>query len=274
MVGETSSSEGEPAPTAALNTPDVAGMLNRADIILTHGGILPGAVIRWFTGSYWDHAAMVFVLSDAASGSPQGYQRTFILEAEWYGIDIHPVGKYLCKENQDMVILRFPGSALPPERRVEFLQRVRGFTLQEIDAVYGYGTILRIAERILGPLGWVLKPLIRAIRVVSSLHRKKAINDFICSGVVQYAYYRACFGEGPEAGEPWDSFFQDAQHRQNLIVNRDMREAFDPDATFHAVSEQLKLTTPADFSLAARAGLLDCVAERVKRVWREELTRE
>ena len=279
MVRETSNNEPEPAPTAALTTAEVACMLNRADIILTRGGGLVSRVIQRFTGSHWNHAAMVFVLSDAASGSQQGYQSTFILEAEAQGIDVHPIDKYLYREHRDMVLLRFPDSILgfpessdPAKQRRAFRRRVRGFAFEEIDATYAYGTFLRVGEKILGPLGCLLKPAIRAVKVAGSFDRKKAINAFVCSGVVQYAYYRACYGADAGSGAFWNDFFQQGDNRGNLIVNAEMRAAFDPSATFDAVAEQLKLTTPADFARAAQANLLECVAERVKGVWRRELT--
>ncbi|MGQ9572931.1 MAG: YiiX/YebB-like N1pC/P60 family cysteine hydrolase [Dehalococcoidia bacterium] len=271
MVGKIGRNDPELLPTTALTNGQVANMLNRADIVLTHGCGLPDRVIRWFTKSYWNHAAIVFVLSDKASGSEQGYQRTFILEAEASaGVDIHPIDKYLNSKHQDMVILRFPALALPPDRRLEFLRRVRGFALEQIDAAYGYGTILQIVGRVLGPVDWLLKPIIRAIKIVVS--RRKAINDFICSGVIQYAYYRACFGADLDKGDLWDPFFQDAQNRRNLIVNPNAQAVFDAQPSFDAVAEELKLTIPADFSRAAKAGLLECVAERVKGVWGEQLT--
>lgn len=277
MVAESRDSERESRLrselTDALTTEEVAGLLNRADIVLTRGGGLASAVIRQFTQSYWNHAAIVFVLSDLASGSHQGYQRTFILEAESHGVDIHPIDKYLRNETQDMIILRFPDSSLPPERRVDFLRRVRGFALEEIDAVYGYGTILRIAERILGPIGWSLKPIIRGAKIAARFNREKAINDFVCSGVVQYAHLRACYREDPATGEFWDPFFECVENRRNLIVGGKLRAAFEPGASFHTLAEQLKMTTPADFSRATEDSVLECLAERVKGLWRRWRTK-
>jgi len=275
MGGETSSNQPESAPTGALTSKDVEAKLNRADIILTRGGGLSSYVIRRFTQSYWNHAALVFVLSDKASGSeqPQGYQSTFILEAEPQGVDAHPIDKYLYNEHQDMVILRFPDSALPADCRVDFLRRVRGFALEEIDAVYSYSTLLRVAEKILGPLGWILKPVIRAARVVGSFNRKKAINAFVCSGVVQYAYYRACRRADPDDGTRWDAFFEDEKNLENLIVSPDIRAAVDHQALLRTIRERLELTTPADFSRAVGDNRLECVAERIKGVWQTQLTR-
>jgi hypothetical protein len=278
MGRETGSNEPQSAQAAAPTSKQVAVELKRADIILTHGGGPVSSTIRRFTGSHWNHVAMVFVLSDAASGTHQGYHSTFILEAEAQGVDVHPIDKYLYEDKQDMVVLRFPDSILAfpespdsEEHRRDFRRRVRGFAFEEIDATYAYGTFLKVGEKILGPLGWLLKPAIRAVKVLA-FNSRKSINDFVCSGVVQYAYYRACYGAATDDGTRWDDFFQDAQNVRNLIVNAEMRAAFDPSATFDAVAEQLKLTTPADFARAAQDGLLQCVAERVKGVWGRQLT--
>ncbi len=294
MGRETGSNEPQSVPAGALTSEDVETMLNRADIILTHGGGLVSRVIRRFTRSYWNHAAIVFVLSDEAKASrgeqPQGYQSTFILEAEPQGVDAHSIDKYLYEEKQDMVILRFPDSILgfpespqPAARCDEFMRRVRGFALEEIDAGYGYRDVVRVAlrkgekiQRRLGrlfrPLGRLFRPAIGAIKV-AGFNRNEAVNEFVCSGVVQYAYYRACRGVDPDDGTWWDPFFQNAQNVGNLIVNAEMRAAFDPSATFDAVAEQLKLTTPADFARAAQDNLLECVAERVNGTWGKQLTK-
>ena len=284
MVRETTRSEPESpqgkVAAARLTDPDVLGMLNRADIILTHGRSLTDWVIRWGTRSYWNHVAIVFLLKDMA----QGYLRTFVLESVApEGVDIHPIdkylvtehsdGKHLVKKHPDLAILRFPDSALPPERRVDFVRRVRGFALEEIDAKYGRRAIVQIAEKILGPFGWLLKPVIRAMKVATGLNRRKAINDFICSGVTQYAYCRACFGAHPVEGDLWDQFFKDSKARANLIVSEETRDAFDPKMSFQDLTERLKLTRPADFSQAAMDhNLLECMAQRKKGVWGRQLT--
>jgi len=283
MVRETIRSEPERSQgtmaAAVLTDADVLGMLNRADIILTHGGGLADWAIRWGTESYWNHTAIVFLLKDEA----QGYLNTFVLESEFpHGVDVHPIDKYLNDKHQnksqdkkhpDLAILRFPDSALPPERRLEFMRRVRGFVLDEIDAKYGRCAILEIVQTILGPLGWLLKPVIRAMKVLTGLNRRKAINDFICSGVIQYGYCRACFGEQAVEGDLWDQFFEDGETRCKLIVSRELRDAFDPKMSFQALTERLKLTRPADFSRAAKDdNLLECVAQRKDGVWGRQLT--
>ena len=303
MAGETIGSEPKGPSTATegvtLTDADVLGMLNRADIILTHGGSLTDRVIRWGTRSYWNHAAIVFLLKHEA----QGYLNTFVLESEApqgvdvhpadkylvathpdmailsdskssHKVDVHPIDKHMVKKRPDLAILRFPDSALPPGRRVDFQKRVRGFVLEEIDATYGHSTILQITQPILGPLGWLLKPVIRAMKVLTGLNRGKAVNDFICSGVIQYAYCRACFGANPDTGELWDPFFSNSEARRNLIVNLQMREAFDPGMSFQVLVKQLKLTTPSNFAQAAGDNLLECVAQRKEGVWGTQLTEE
>jgi hypothetical protein len=263
----------EAGPSSTLTTHEVAARLDRADIILTHGAGVASRAIRRFTRSHWNHAALVFVLSDSASGGAEGYQRTFIVEAESHGVDIHPIDKYLYNESQDMLVLRFPDFALPPKRRPDFLRRVRGFALEEIDAAYGYGTILRIGERILGPVGWLLKQVVRGIKVAGSTNRERAINSFVCGGVVQYAYYRACFGKRPVVDDPWDPFFADGENRRRLVVNAGMRSDFDPQEPFDSLAERLKLTIPADFSRAVSEEWLECLGERVDGIWRKQPTR-
>jgi len=134
-----------------LTTVEVAASLERADILLTHGKGLTSTLIRRFTNSHWSHTAIVFVLSDVATGVSEGYQHTFVLEAQSSGVDIHAIDKYLFNENKDMVVLRFPAGALPAansgtDQRNGFLRRVRGFALERIDDIYGHGKIFTSAE--------------------------------------------------------------------------------------------------------------------------------
>lgn len=279
MAKQVESNKAEAPPTPPLTNEQVAAMLNRADIILTHSSDPTARAIQLVTHSYWNHVALVALLSDKATGDSQGYQRTFILEAEAKaGVDIHPLDKYFktgkyIKKRQDLLILRLPAAALPAgQLGTEFLRRVRGFALEEIDARYCRGTILRLLEKGAGLLTWLLRPIIRAARVVISFNRNKAINEFICSGVVQHAYYRACFGADPTQLVFWNDFFQDPKRRAALIVDPDIRKAIDLQMPFDSVKEQLKVTVPGDFSRAAAAGWLQCVAQRIDGDWKTELS--
>ncbi len=69
----------------------VGGKLKRADILLTRSkGSLLGWLIRLGTGSYWNHALMIYTIR-----SPHlGYDTTFIIESGGGGIDIHNIAHY------------------------------------------------------------------------------------------------------------------------------------------------------------------------------------
>lgn len=257
-----------------LTTKDVAKSLQKADILLTHGRGLVSKAIRFGTRSHWNHVVIVFVLSDDASGKSRGYQRTFIIEAQAHGIDIHPIDKYFNNEKQDMAILRLPEDAVPTSIREDFLRRVRGFALEEIDAGYGYKAIGGIIKRL---FGWVTGPLYFIVSLGKLLFRTpgvpKVVNRWICSGIAQYAYYRACFGADPDSGAFWNPYFADDSNRARVVVNSDLRQAIEGGLGYKEAIERLKLTTPAHFALAATYKQMLTVAQRVDGHWSGELTR-
>ncbi len=256
-----------------ITTGDIATQLQRADIILTRGGGLFSRAIRAFTGSYWNHVAMVFVLADEPPKRHEGYQRTFILESATGGVDVHPIDKYLYNERQDLAILRFPRSAFPPGDHMDenFQRRVRGFALEQIDAEYAYGDLVQIANRILGPLAWLGRNVYRVFRVAAS--RRRGITSFICSGVVQYAYIRACYGADDKVAQFWNEFYKDPGKRLGLIVSKRTRQGFDPKERLPDLQDGLKLITPADFSEAVMDGVLSCIGQRVRGQWTQDLGR-
>ena len=273
LKSEESLNEGNRVMKKNLTTEEVAKSLQKADILLTHGRGPVSSLIRFGTRSHWNHAVIVFVLSDEASGKPRGYQRTFIIEAQAHGIDIHPIDKYLKKEKQDMAILRLPEDVVPASIREDFLRRVRGFALEEIDAGYGFPAIGNIIKRLLGRIA---RPLAFIAGSVKLLFRtpgvSEVVNRWICSGIVQYAYYRACFGAKPASGDIWDPYFADRSNRAKVVVNSDLRLAIEGDLSYDDATARLKLTTPAHFALAATYGQLYTVAQRVDGRWSDQLT--
>ena len=104
-------------------------------------------------------------------------------------------------------------------------------------------------------------------------HREKAVNNSICSGVVQWAYLRACYGNEAAPGNFWNPFFASGEKRRGLIAAAEIRDTFDPDAPFQDTADAMELTTPAHFAQAVRNGLLVCVGERISGAWSRELTR-
>jgi len=183
-----------------LTTKDVAKSLQKADILLTHGCGLVSKAIRFGTRSHWNHVVIVFVLSDNASSKSRGYQRTFIIEAQAHGIDIHPIDKYLNNEKQDMAILRLPEDTVPTSIREDFLRRVRGFALEEIDAGVRKGWIEdRVAAAL--AMAWAKVRAGRQVSLVSdgiSAQESRALG-YVPFPTVQEALEEALRRHGPEA---------------------------------------------------------------------------
>jgi hypothetical protein len=174
------------------------GGLKRADILLTRTkGSLLAALIRFGTGSYWNHALMVYTIKD----EEQGYNSTFIIESGGSGIDVHNIAHYLKKPGKyDVAVKRFDALWFQDDTDtggLRYRRRVRGFALQEIDDKYDHRMIISIAARILRqivlgflfPLQRIKSPEKRRLKNPSFIGLD--VNAYICSGFVQWAYYRA-----------------------------------------------------------------------------------
>jgi hypothetical protein len=170
------------------------GKLRRADIALCAGrGSLISALIRWGTRSRFSHAALVFVVPH----EDRGFDKTFLIESIGNGVDITDLGHYVVDRRRayDVVILRFeePWFAAGPDG--EDIQRlVRGHMLNFIKAEYDFGTIWQIARSVARKL--IFGVQLRYLGFERTLRRTYAgkglaPGQFICSGFVQYGYYRA-----------------------------------------------------------------------------------
>ena len=218
------------------------GKLKRADILVTRSkGSLLGWLICFGTNSYWNHAAMVYVLRN----SELGYDSTFIIESGGGGIDIHNIGHYFERPKKYNVgIKRLEKDWFCNDREdggLRFRRRVRGFALEEIDDKYNHRLIVDIARRILRQLilaaifPWLRRkdPSKRRVRM-PGIAKKLDVNAYICSGFVQWAYYR---GVGKVLEETGDT---DAQKLQDVIFN--------PEVGQDDSEEVLLSTTPADLA--------------------------
>ncbi len=174
------------------------GKLKRADIILTHSkGSLLGWLIRFGTKSYWNHAALVYVIRNQG----QGYDTTFIIESGNAGIDIHNIGHYLQKPKKyDIGVKRLEKDWFQNDSQtggLRFRRRVRGFALSEIDDKYNHRLLIGIARGIARQLilafvfPWLRtkEPAKRRARL-PGIAKRLEMNAYICSGFVQWAYYR------------------------------------------------------------------------------------
>lgn len=172
--------------------------LKRADVLLTRSkGSLLGFLIRFGTGSYWNHAFMVYVVRDFS----QGYDSTFIIESGGSGIDVHNIAHYLERPKRyDVAVKRLDKEWFQNDKEaggLRYRRRVRGFALREIDDKYDYRLLLGIARRILRQLilailfPWQRRkpPELRRIRV-PWIAKRLDVNAYICSGFVQWSYYQ------------------------------------------------------------------------------------
>jgi hypothetical protein len=142
--------------------------LQRVDVILVHQKHdLVSWLIRAFTHSYWNHVALVYLIQGE-------YKAAYIIESTGGGVQIHNFEKYLDKK-YDIAVKR-----LEAEWFNEDLQkRVRGLALEKIDAAYDYHGLFDIAYHI----------ITRTKRVGHLIW--PSVKSFICSGIVQAAYYEA-----------------------------------------------------------------------------------
>lgn len=218
------------------------GKLKRADILVTRSkGSLVGWLIRFGTGSYWNHAAMVYVIRNPELG----YDNTFIIESGGAGIDIHNIGHYFeHPKKYDVGIKRLEKDWFQNDREdggLRFQRRVRGFALDEIDDRYDHRLILGIARKILRQLilaaifPWLRRkePAQRRARI-PKIAQRLDINAYICSGFVQWAYY---LGVGKVLGENGET---NGQKLQDVIFN--------PEVGRDDSEEALLSTTPADLA--------------------------
>jgi hypothetical protein len=217
------------------------GKLKRADVLVTRSkGSLLGWLIRFGTQSYWNHAAMVYVIRNPELG----YDSTFIIESGGAGIDIHNIAHYFERPKKyDVGIKRLGRDWFQNDKDggLRFRRKVRGFALEEIDDKYNHRLIADIARKIMRQLvlaaifPWLRwkEPSRRRARVPGIASRLD-INAYICSGFVQWAYYR---GVGKVLEETGD---EDSQKLQDVIFNPEVR---------HDDSEEALLsTTPADLA--------------------------
>lgn len=170
--------------------------LSRVDILLTRSKRnLLGWLIRFGTKSYWNHALMVYVISD----KEQGYTNTFIIESGGGGIDIHNIAHYLERTDRvDIGIKRLEKPWFTSADGLRYARRIRGFALEEIDDKYNYKMILGIARRLLRQLilgvryPWLrLKPAKARRLRLPGFAKKLEVNAYICSGFVWWSYYKA-----------------------------------------------------------------------------------
>ena len=218
------------------------GKLKRADILLTHAKCsLLGTLVRFGTRSYWDHSLMVFTIKD----EKQGYDSTFVIDSDAFGIDIHNIGYYFERPRKyDVLIKRLELDWLDgdsEEGGLRYCRKVRGFALQEIDDKYDYRMMVKVAAKILRRMVLVLLFPLQRRKKHDEERRVKVsrliginVNAYICSGFVQWSYYQAM-------SQLLDDADPDKPNKLQGVI-------FNPAFTTGSDEEILLSTTPADLA--------------------------
>jgi len=175
----------------------------------------------------------------------QGYDHTFIIESGGAGIDIHNIEHYFKNTKKfDIAVKRLERDWFQDDSDsggLRFRKRVRGFALAEIDDKYDHRLLLNIGRRLLRQLilafifPWLRTrtPARRRARI-PRIARRLEVNAYICSGFVQWAYYRGVKKVLEETGDADQAKLQDV--------------IFNPEISREDSEEVLLSTTPADLA--------------------------
>ncbi len=163
--------------------------LKRADIVMSRKAGSPFSFfIRWTTGSVFSHAALVFHVRD----HDDGYANNFIIEAGTSGVDLTNLRDYCTSPYYIVGIKRFSRPWFGDD-----VQRfVRGHLLDRIKDEYDYWRVITLIR------GMIRSVLFRSSKPFMSndkhmrwarIRRGANANEFICSGLVQYGYFRSIY---------------------------------------------------------------------------------
>lgn len=154
---------------------EAIGRLEVADIVLVHHrrGVIERAV-RKASGSYWNHAALVFENLQPEGRKPE----TLIIEALPEGIEIHRLDRYASDPSRyDVGFKRMPG--LSDEER----RRIRTYFLDVIDTKYNFQLLIAYLFR---------SAIAKVFGVKGVDYIKKRVirpDQFVCTSYAQRAFY-------------------------------------------------------------------------------------
>ena len=163
--------------------------LKRADVVLSrHAGSPFSYFIRKTTGSVFSHSGLVFHVRD----QEDGYANNFIIEAGTSGVDLTNLRDYCSSPYYIVAIKRFSRPWFGDD-----VQRfVRGHLLDHIKDDYDFWRVVTLARGMLR--AFILRdrrPFQQHNRRMrwARIRRGMNANEFICSGLVQYGYFRAIY---------------------------------------------------------------------------------
>jgi hypothetical protein len=164
--------------------------LDRGDIILTRGNYLSSRAIRWIIGSFFSHAALVFLLPQ----SENGFNNTFILESMPTGIGLAKLKSYIGGKapSEDVAILRMKGESFNDA----YFKQVGALMLDYVKTSYDFGRAINLGLALFFSLR---RKWSRRGRSFSAL-KHWVPSQFICSGFIQYGFVEALRrqGQNPE----------------------------------------------------------------------------
>ncbi|MDE2445497.1 MAG: hypothetical protein KGO94_04905 [Alphaproteobacteria bacterium] len=155
--------------------------LNRGDILLSRSPLIASLLIRLASGSFFSHAALVFLLPQKS----EHFTNTFVIESLFRGVGIANLETYVSGRNpiEEVGILRLEGQGL----NQEFFKRVNGILLNEVNKPYDFRRLWRIALSTL----FGLQQAVNRMRRRPNIYRRWMPRQFICSGFIQYGLFQA-----------------------------------------------------------------------------------
>lgn len=167
--------------------------LERGDIVLSRSPTLSSWAIRFATGGYFSHAALMFLVPQP----DDGFNNAFLLESTSAGVGLANLQAYVKGRHPhaEIAVLRLEG----PGFDENYFKRVRGLMLDHVKSGYDYGRVLNLGMSLnFGfRLGWsrFAKGGQGSMREAIRRTRKKYISwvppQFICSGFIQYGFVEA-----------------------------------------------------------------------------------
>jgi hypothetical protein len=155
--------------------------LDRGDIILTRNKTWGSRIVHFGTGSFFTHAALVFLLPSPA----EHFENTFVLESMPSGVGVANIKRWISGPNptEEIAILRLQGHGLDRA----YFKQVGGIMLDQVNSAYDYGIAVNLGLSVwFGiKLGW------SRIAKRTTAYKPWTPKTFICSGYIQYGLVEA-----------------------------------------------------------------------------------
>lgn len=155
--------------------------LNLGDILLSRSPTFSSRVIRFLSGSFFSHAATVFLLPKPS----EGLTRTFVIESLFRGVGVADLQTYVAGLHpiEEIGILRLEGQGF----NQSYFKRANGFLLNEVNKPYDFHRLWRIALTVV----FGVQQAVRKMQRAPNIYRRWIPRNFICSGFIQFGLFEA-----------------------------------------------------------------------------------